>query len=250
MKKSKKKPSLLYRSIKWLVWLFYPKMKLFGSEKLPEGEVVIVANHAQMNGPISCELYLGDDRYTWCSGEMMDAKQVPDYAFRCFWSHKRGLSKAFFRLLSYLIAPLAAHIFKNANTIPVYYDQRAILTFKDTVSKLKQGAKVVIFPESDEKFNHVVYRFHDKFVDVAKLYNSRTGKELSFVPLYVAPELKSLHIGEPIRFSSQAPIEEERQRICSYLANEITAIAQSLPLHTVIPFDNIPKSQYNKNTPS
>ena len=230
-----------------MVWLFYPKMKVEGLENLPEGEAVIVANHAQMNGPIACELYLGENRYTWCSGEMMDRKQVPDYAFRCFWSHKKGISKFFFRVLSYIIAYPSAFIFKNANTIPVYYDKRVLLTFKDSVSKLKNGAKVVIFPESDEKNNHIVYRFHENFVDIAKLYNARTGKDLSFVPLYIAPKLESMHLGKPTVFNSRAPIEEERKRICSYLSNEITAIAQALPPHTVIPFENIPKSLYPRN---
>ena len=248
--KKEKKPALLYRFIKCLVWLIYPKMKVEGLENLPDGEAVIVANHAQMNGPIACELYLGENRYTWCAGEMMDRKLVPEYAFRCFWSHKKGFSRRFFAILSHIIALPAAFIFKNANTIPVYYDKRALLTFKDSVSKLKNGARIVIFPESDEKYNHIVYRFHDKFVDVAKLYNSRTGKALSFVPLYLAPELKSMHLGKPIVFDPSAPIEAERERICNYLGDEITAIAQSLPLHTVIPFENIPKELYNKNIPS
>ena len=84
-------------------------------------------------------------------------------------------------------------------------------------------------------------------MDVAKLYYKKTGKALSFVPLYITPKLKQMHLGEALRFDPAAPIEEERQRICSYLMAEITDIACSLPRHTVVPYRNIPKKDYPLN---
>ena len=54
----KQKTSSIYRGIKWLVRMCYPRMEVVGTENLPEGPAVIVGNHAQMNGPIACELYL------------------------------------------------------------------------------------------------------------------------------------------------------------------------------------------------
>ena len=43
-----KKVSPLYRIIKWLIWLFYPKMKVMGQEHLPEEPCIIVGNQTQM----------------------------------------------------------------------------------------------------------------------------------------------------------------------------------------------------------
>ena len=71
------KPSRLYRIVKWCIWLFFPKMKVYGKENLPDGAVIIVANHCQMNGPIACEWYLPGNRYTWCAAPMMKWKEVP-----------------------------------------------------------------------------------------------------------------------------------------------------------------------------
>jgi len=56
-----------------------------------------------------------------------------------------------------------------------------------------------------------------------------------------------MHLGKPIRFDPDAPMEEERMRICRYLMDEITGIAVSLPEHTVIPYRNIPKKYYPRN---
>lgn len=112
---------------------------------------------------------------------------------------------------------------------------------------LSEGEHIVIFPEHDVKHNHIVYDFQDRFIDVARMYYRKSGVELSFVPLYIAPNLKKLCYGKPIKFDHTAPIEDERRRICDYLMNEITSIAESLPEHTVVPYRNIRKKDYPSN---
>ena len=246
-KHSRKKPPLLYRCIKWLVWLFYPKMTVYGREHLPDGPVVIVGNHAQMNGPIACELYFPGNRYTWCAGQMMVCKEVPAYAYADFWSQKPVWLRPFYKVLSYLIALPSAYLFNRANTIAVYRDARILGTFRETLSKLQEGAQIVIFPEHNVKHNEIVYEFQDKFIELGKRYYKRTGEALPFVPLYIAPRLKTMILGKPIVFSPEAPIEEERKRICGHLMQEITSIARGLPKHTVVPYPNLPKCEYPTN---
>ena len=244
----KEKTSRLYRVIKWIVKTCYPKIEVAGEENLPEEPVIFVGNHSQMNGPITAELYTPGEHYVWCAGEMMDRKEVPAYAFQDFWSGKPKWTHPFYKLLSHLIAPLAECIFNNAHTIGVYHDTRILSTFKMTVKRLNEGANVVIFPEHNVPHNHIINDFQKRFIDVAKLYHKRTGKAVSFVPMYIAPKLKKMYLGKPVRFSPDEPLEEERIRICNYLMEEITSIARSLPEHTVIPYQNIPRKNYPKNT--
>ncbi len=248
MKTEKKRKFIwLYKIIKWLIWLFYPKMEVVGKENLPDEAAIIVGNHTQLNGPIACEVYFPKNRYTWCAGQMMKLKEVPAYAFEDFWSQKPKYTHPYFKVMSYLIAPISSFLFNRANTIAVYKDNRTVTTFKTTVAKLSEGNNVVIFPEKDEKFNNILYDFQDKFIDVARLYKKRTGKDLFFAPLYITPKLKKMCLGKPIKFNPDTPIDEERQRIKNYLMTEITKIATDLPVHTVIPYRNIPKKYYPKN---
>jgi len=242
-----KKTSLLFRVIKWLARVFYIKYEVEGLENLPDEPCIVVGNHTQMHGPLASELYFPGHSYTWCAGQMMNLKEVPEYAFTDFWSQKPQYTHPVYKLLSYLIAPLAVCIFNNANTIGVYRDGRIITTFKETVKRLNEGASVVIFPEHDVKYNNIVYEFQEGFVDIARLYYKRTGKELAFVPLYIAPKLHKMYLGKPVRFSAAAPKGEEPKRICSYLMDEITQIARSLPEHTVVPYRNISKKYYPSN---
>lgn len=224
-------------------------MSLVGTENLPDEPVILVANHAQMNGPIASELYAPGEHYTWCAAQMMHLKEVPKYAFQDFWSKKPRYSLWFYKILSYLIAPLSVCVFNNANTIGVYHDIRLMNTFKSTLQRLQEGANVVIFPEHDQPHNHIVYDFQRNFVDVAKLYYKRTGREVCFVPVYIAPARKQMHIGQPIRFCPDTPIDQERERICSHLMEQITTLAVSLPEHTVVPYRNGPRRQRGSNIP-
>ncbi len=233
-----------FKAAKRLLRLFYPRITVEGAQKLPGEDAIIVGNHCQMHGPIICELYFPCRRYTWCAGEMMHLKEVPAYAFEDFWSRKPKYTHWFYKFLSYVVAPLSVFIFRNAETIPVYRDSRGVSTFKSTLTKLEEGANIVLFPEYYKDHNHIINDFRDKFVDVARLYYKRTGRAVSFVPMYIAPGLKKLVLGEPLVFDPDRPVNQERQRVCDYIKKRITAMALELPRHRVVPYANVSKKEY------
>ncbi len=244
-----KKTSFAYKIIRFLVWLFSPKMKTEGLENLPSEPVILVGNHAQMFGPIGCEIHLPFPRYIWCAAQMMEWREVHGYAYQDFWSQKPKAVRWWYRILSWLITPLAVCIFNNAHTIPVYHDARVIKTFRASLRALEEGSSVVIFPEHDVKYNHILYDFQDRFVDVARMYHRSTGRAVTFVPLYVCPALKKIVLGEGVRYDPGAPPADERAWICGLMKERITALAEALPVHTVVPYRNIPKKDYPINRP-
>ena len=240
----------LYRLIRGTLDLLYPKMDCVGTENLPADEsVILVGNHCQAHGPLAGELRLPLERKTWCASEMMEREEVADYAFRDFWSQKPKWTHPFYRALSHAIVPLSVIIFNHAETIPVYRDNRVLSTFRTTVQTLEAGTSVLIFPEHDLRHNQILDDFQDRFIDVAKLYYRRTGKELAFVPVYLCPALKTVCFGEAVRFDPAAPIEEERARIKAELMDRITALAEALPRHRVVPYRPQPKKYWHYNRP-
>ena len=243
----KKRINPLYRPVKWLVKLLSPRYTCVGTENLPDEAFVAVGNHAQMYGPLACEFYMPFPRRTWCAGEMMRWREVPDYAFHDFWPHKPKRVQWFYRLLSYLITPLSVLIFNNAETIPVFHDARVITTFRQSLKSLDEGVSCVIFPEHEEGGNGLVWDFQDKFIDLARMYYRRSGKALCFVPMYIAPRLNRVVFGPPVRYDPAGGADQERARIKAALTEEITAMCLAQPRHTVIPYPNIPKSDYPEN---
>lgn len=246
---AEKKTSLAYKIIKGLVRLFYPRIEIVGEENLSAEPCIVVGNHSQMNGPIACELYFPGKRRIWCAGEMMHASEVAEYAYRDFWSEKPGWSRWFWKGLAHLIVPLSVCVFNNANTVPVYHDSRLLTTFRTSLKELEQGSSMIIFPEHAVPHNNIVCDFQDKFVDLARMYHKKTGKALSFVPIYLAPKLKKIFIGEATVFDPSAPIKEERARVCGCLMDSITALAAAQPRHRVVPYSNMPKRDYPYSLP-
>lgn len=238
---------VIYKILFFFVKLFYKKTDFIGIENLPEEPCVIIGNHTQMNGPIIGELYFPGKRYIWCAAEMMSCKDVPAYAFKDFWSRKPKSIRWFYKILSYIIAPLSDIVFNNAHTIAVHHNRNVVYTFRETVSRLNEGNNIIIYPEHDVPFNDILCDFQDGFVDVAKMYYKQTKKEISFVPVYIAPTIHSVYIGKPIKYNADNNIKDERRRICDYLKNKITELAVSAPKHKIVPYNNISKKEYKYN---
>jgi len=242
-----KKVSPVFKGVKALAKCVYKRYETVGLENLPQEPCMIIANHAQLHGPLACELHFPVPRSTWCIGQMMHLKEVPAYAFEDFWSKKPASVRWIFKIFSYLIAWPASFLMSNAETIGVYHDHRLVNTFRQTVRALQSGRHVVVFPEGYDLYNPIVYQFQQGFVDAARLYYKKTGKAMLFAPMYIAPKLKRFVIGKPIAFNPDAPLNEERARISDLLMRDITDLAVSQPRHTVVPYPNIPKREYPLN---
>lgn len=243
---TKKKP-LFFRFLRFLCAIFYRRREYLGQENMPEEPAIYVSNHAQIHGPLANELYFPSKKYIWCIGQMMKMKEVPAYAYEDFWSKKPKYIRWLFKIISYIIAPLASYVLSRADTIAVYKDVRLMATYRDTMDKLEEGANIVIFPECPPEHNEIVNKFQDKFIDVARLYYRKTGKKVKFVPTYNAATLKKVVFGKPIEYDPNIDINEQRKIICDYLQEEITNIAKELPVHTVVPYNNVSKKHYPKS---
>src|SRR5690554_6333513 len=241
----RQKPALLFRIIFFFVHLFYVKIQVHAKEALEEGSIY-VANHAQINGPIVSYLYHPNKKKIWVISDMCHIKTVPSYAMEDFWGHKKKPFRFFYKILSYLIAPLSVHIMKNGGTIPVYRSMAISKTFQKTMESLQAKEDVVIFAENRSPYNHIINDFSENFVDVAKIYFKRHQKRLNFYPVYICPKLKKMMIGSKITFDETKDIVEERSKVTRHLKDEITSMALSLPRHKVIPYDAKEKRKYNK----
>lgn len=169
----KKGKNVFFVFIRNIVGVLYRNIKVEGIENIPKEPCLIIGNHSQIYGPLNGELYYPGKNRVWCTGEMMKVKEVPAYAMKDFWPYKKKSARWFYKILSYLIAPLCSFLFKNAKTIPVYKDARMIITFRRSMECLAGGENIVIFPENHEPFNNIVNEFQDKFIDVARMHISR-----------------------------------------------------------------------------
>lgn len=241
----KQKQSIFFRVLFFFVRIFYGKVKVDIKEPLEKGSI-FVANHAQINGPIVSYLYHPNPKKIWVISDMCHIKTVPSYAMEDFWGHKKKPFRFFYRILSFVIAPLSVHIMKNGGTIPVYKSMAISKTFQKTMQSLFNEEDVIIYAENRNPFNHIINAFSENFVDVAKIYYKRYQKRLHFYPVYICPKLRRMVIGEKVTFDETKDIVVERSNIIRHLQSQITSMALELPRHKVIPYDANDTSKYNK----
>ena len=240
----KKKP-MLFRFIFFVVRVFYPKVEVIQHDVIEPGSLM-VANHAQIHGPITTYLFHPNPKKVWVISDMCHVKTVPKYAFEDFWGDSKIPFRWFFKLLSFLIAPISPYIMKHGGTIPVYKSIAITKTFQYTIQTLQKEEDVFIFPEGRSSHNPILNDFQTNFVDVARLYYKKHQKALSFYPVYIAPFAKKMVIGKKIEYNATNSIEEERIRICEYIKREITKMAFDLPKHRIIPYAKEKKKRYSK----
>lgn len=84
MKMPEEKTSPVYKFIKWLVRVFYPCTSVEGIENLPFDPCIVVGNHAQMNGPIACELYEESTKVTLFSEVPFTNLSIEDKLWACY----------------------------------------------------------------------------------------------------------------------------------------------------------------------
>ena len=62
--------------------------------------------------------------------------------------------------------------------------------------------------------------------------------------MYHAARLHKIVIGKPIKYDHTLSIEEQRETVCKYIQDEITSLAKDLPVHKVLPYNNVGRKNY------
>ena len=113
---------------------------------------------------------------------------------------------------------------KMAKGIPVSRENpRAnIKAFQISTEALEKGNVIIIYPEKDY-VNEGVGIFMQGFEHIGKYYFSKTGKRISFYPMFISQKNKTMYICNPIIYYPEENHNKEKERIISYLRNEMVA---------------------------
>ena len=190
---------MMYYGLKVIYWpvlfvmslLHFPIFK--GREHLPEGGALLCANHSGLADPVWVVLLMRDKQMPW----FMAKKEVMD-------------------------APVLGRFLSWFGAFPVDRDGADINAIKKSLGYLKNGDKLLIFPEGTrvKKGKQVEPK------SGAVLLAHRTG--VPIVPIYLTPNRKPFQpirciMGEPYHpeFSSRRPSNEELEAETQKLMQKI-----------------------------
>ena len=219
----------LYRVVSWgfqeLIW----DGDLLDEENLPErGPAVFVSNHLGAMGPIAVGASLPYLLHTWIHADILDPALAPDYLRRDFVESQLRVPPPISLWLARVISKIHVPLLRATGGIPVYHAPEGLLeTYRLSVDALAGGKFALVFPEDPGQPLDPRYRmtpFQKGFTRLGELYYERTRQALSFYPLAVHAETRSVRVGKPIRYNYFNRPASERRRVKNLLEQSIRAM--------------------------
>lgn len=208
----------------WIVYIFgkpFIRCKLMGKENLlKEDEArVFVANHYEIYGPIAIFLRFPYKFRPWVIDKLTTPESVEHHMglgiYGKFPKYPMWLKKFVVKTLKNVVIYTLT---KRAKGIPVSRDnpRSNVKTMQESIKTLESGKSIIIFPE-ETYVDSGVGEFQTGFEHLAKYYWQKTGKKITFYPIFISQVNKKMYIEKPITFNPDNDPNEEKLAITTYL---------------------------------
>jgi len=208
----------------WILYILgkpFIRCKVVGKKNVSKTDEarVFVTNHYEIYGPIAIFLRFPYKFRPWIIDKMMSPESVEQQMglgiYSKFPKYPMWLKKIVVKALKNIVVYTLS---KRAKGIPVYRDNpRAnIKTMQESVKTLEKGKNIVIFPE-ETYVEEGVGEFLTGFEHLAKYYHQKTGKKITFYPVFISQIGKKMFIEKPIVYNPDNDPNEEKIKITNYL---------------------------------
>ena len=195
MKSSYKFYKGCYRVARALIGIFY-RMRVHGKENIPQGSVLICANHSSILDPFFIAFAFGIN------------------------NHIHIISKAELYKI-----PIISTIIRKLGTIRVDRGILDVNSVKETLGYLKNGEKVAVFPEGTRKYEDNAVAAKSGAIKIAE------RAKVAIIPVYIPRKKPIFHkitiiIGKPYYIKKQAIKQSsvEYSKLADALMDKIKAL--------------------------
>ena len=195
--------------------------RVIGEENITVQPAVFVANHGEFYGPVALSVFMPVYFRPWVDERMINKEKCFAHIYHGTFEQIRWLPASLKRLLTRICTAFISRVFADMNSIPVYRD-----SLKDVAKTFAVSAEallkdnVLVFPENPGKESDGKYKtdgsvsdFFTGFAHIGAVYYKKTGRCVTFYPVYADKTEKTLTIYPGILFNGQANVKEEKQRI-------------------------------------
>ena len=222
-----KKRKWWFRLLKRMMRCRYkePKFIYLGKEIGSGG--IILSNHEGTDAPMSLEIYCNAPLRMWGAHEMNSGLiKMYKYQTRVYYHEKKHWNLHLARLFCLIASPLTNLFYKGLDLISTYKDGRFIKTIRESVSAIKEGDNIVIYPEDSKKgYLPELEGFFGGFVVLAETCK----KQGIDVPIYVTYFKKSeltYIVDAPVMYSELTKNGESREEVALKLLNRCNELGK------------------------
>lgn len=183
---------------------------------------VFVANHYEIYGPFIMFIRFPFRFRPWVIDKMCESKSIEQQMSIGFYNNYKWLPRWIKFILIKIAKRFLLFVIRFARPIPVSRDnpRSNIKTLQKSVEALNKNNSILIFPELCS-VKEGVGEFMSGFEHIGKYYHQKTGKKVSFYPVFISQKKKTIYIEEPIVFNPENEPNEEKTRIVNSLHDSI-----------------------------
>ncbi|MBQ9728319.1 MAG: hypothetical protein IJV85_01860 [Clostridia bacterium] len=199
---------------------------IYLGEKFTTGSIIL-SNHEGTDAPMSLEIWCDVPMRMWGAHEMNSGLiKMYKYQTRVYYHERKGWNLHLARLFCLIATPLTNLFYKGLNLISTYRDGRFLKTLRESVSALKEGQNVVIFPENAT--NGYLEELEDFWLGFTMLGETCLKKGMD-IPVYVTYfKKKDLQyvVDAPIKYSDLMQGGASREEIAKRLLNRCNELGK------------------------
>ena len=218
--------NFFHNILMWIEYLliyivFSPKVKckVVGKNNVNKNEdKVFIANHYEIFGPIAMFLNFPYKFRPWVIDKMIDPKLVEKQMSLSVYNNFPKYPMWFKKFVVKAIKSLMVWTMNHAKAISVSRENLRdnLKTLKESSETLKTKKSILVFPE-DRYVAEGVGKFQTGFENLARYHYQKTGRCLTFYPVFVSQINKTIYIEKPITYNPENSHIEEKELIVEHL---------------------------------
>lgn len=179
---------------------------------------VFISNHYEIYGPLSVYMNFPYKFRPWIIDKMMNEKDIEKQMGLMIYNNYKHIPKFIKTIIIKCVKNLVVFIMHHAKGISVSReDLRANLeTMRISSETLQKKKAIVIFPELWYR-KEGVGEFQTGFEFIGKYHYGKTGKKISFYPMFISHKNKAMYIGKPIIYNPEKDAKIQKEEIITYL---------------------------------
>ncbi len=206
------------------VRLFSRRMKTEWEVPFEDGPCVFVVNHAGSSGPVDmCAKFpLRDKIHPWINSEMLTAKEVPAYVRKSYWWKPDSFFAPVLKAtVPYTAAALMPPFLRSVPYIPVYRDQRIMLTFRQSIRVLQKDDALVVFPEQPNARLSNHEWLSTGWLRLGEMWYRNCGRALKMYPVHIDREKHIFKVAAPVWYDPSRRFRDQEKELVSVLMKGI-----------------------------
>ena len=173
-----------------MIRTFSHRMKTEWEVPFEEGPCVFVVNHVGAIGPVDmCTKFPMRDRcHPWINNGMLEAKEVPAYVRQDYWWKPGNFFEPVLNVtVPYFAAAVIPPILRSVQYIPVYHDQRIMLTLR-------------------------------QWLRLGELWYRASGRAMKMYPVHIDREKRTFRVAAPVWYDPARRFADQEKELADRLA--------------------------------